>query len=138
MFHRSLVKVLISSGLALGAVALIAAQAASLKNPASLVEAPPATYNAKFDTSAGVFTIAVTTAWAPNGSKRFYNLVKNGFYNEARFFRVVPGFMVQFGINADPTLNPVWQQARIQDNPGKESNTRGMVKFATGGPNTRT
>jgi peptidyl-prolyl cis-trans isomerase A (cyclophilin A) len=138
MVHRSVVKVLISSALALGAVALIAAQAASLKNPASLTEQAPATYNVKFDTSIGAFTVAVTKAWAPNGANRFYNLVKNGYYNDARFFRVVPNFMVQFGINGDPALNPIWQQARIQDDPVKESNLRGYVTFATAGPNTRT
>lgn len=136
--QRSLVKVLISSALALGAVALLAAQAASLKTPASLNDTPPATYNAKFDTSAGMFTVAVTTAWAPNGAKRFYNLVKHGYFNDARFFRVVPNFMVQFGIHADPAVAAPWQQARIQDDPVKESNTRGMVTFATAGPNTRT
>lgn len=138
MSQRPVVKVLISSALALGAVALIAAQAASVKTPASLNDTPPATYNAKFDTSIGAFTVAVTTAWAPNGSKRFYNLVKHGFFNDARFFRVVPNFMVQFGIHADPAVAAPWQQARIQDDPVKESNTRGMVTFATAGPNTRT
>lgn len=140
MVQRSLLKALMSSAVALGAAGVIAAQGggAALKNPASLTEAAPATYNVKFDTSAGAFTVAVTRAWAPRAADRFYNLVKNGYYNDARFFRVVSNFMVQFGINGDPALNAVWQQARIQDDPVKESNLRGFITFATAGPNTRT
>lgn len=138
MIQRPAVNVLISTAAAVAAAVAIAAQAPSLKNPASLNEAAPATYNVKFDTSAGAFTVAVTRAWAPKGADRFYNLVKNGYYNEARFFRVVPNFMVQFGINGDPALNAVWQQARITDDPVKESNLRGYITFATAGPNTRT
>ena len=65
----------------------------------------------KFDTSIGEFVIRVTRAWAPNGADRFYNLVKNGFYDEARFFRAVPNFMVQFGLNGDPAVSKVWQNA---------------------------
>src|SRR5215218_2476552 len=72
---------------------------AALKTPASFTEQAPATYKAAFDTSAGKFVITVHRAWAPNGADRFYNLVKNGFYDDTRFFRVVPNFMVQFGIN---------------------------------------
>jgi len=76
--------------------------------------------------------------WAPLGADRFYNLVKNGFFNNARFFRVISGFMVQFGINADPHVSAVWRDANISDDPVKQSNTRGMITFATRGPNTRT
>jgi peptidyl-prolyl cis-trans isomerase A (cyclophilin A) len=131
--------------MALGAVAVIAGQAASsaaLKNPAALKETAPAKYNVKFDTSAGIFVIEVTRAWAPNGADRFYNLVKNGYYDNARFFRVIEGFMVQFGINGDPALNSVWQSARIPRDPVKESNQPGYVTFAMQGgptgPDTRT
>lgn len=140
MVQRSVLKALISSVLALGVTAVIAAQAgsAALRNAAGLKEQAPATYNVNFDTSAGTFVVDVTRAWAPNGADRFYNLVKNGYYNEARFFRVVPGFMVQFGINGSPALNQVWQTARIPDDPVKESNRRGYITFATAGPNTRT
>jgi peptidyl-prolyl cis-trans isomerase A (cyclophilin A) len=111
---------------------------AALKNPAGLKEKAPETYNVDFDTSKGKVTIEVTRAWAPNGADRFYNLVKNGFYNDARFFRVISGFMVQFGIHGDPAVSAPWRMARIPDDPVKESNKRGYITFATAGPNTRT
>jgi peptidyl-prolyl cis-trans isomerase A (cyclophilin A) len=111
---------------------------ANLKSPAALKEQAPPTFKAKFDTSAGVFVVEVTRAWAPNGADRFYNLVKNGFYDGCRFFRVVPDFMVQFGINGDPSIQAAWRSANIQDDPVKQSNKRGYVTFATAGPNTRT
>src|SRR5262247_3664608 len=109
-----------------------------LSNPASLREQAPATYKVRFDTTKGAFVVEVTRAWAPRGADRFYNLVKNGYYDNVRFFRVVSGFMVQFGINGDPALNNVWHAANIQDDPVKQSNKRGFVTFATAGPNTRT
>jgi peptidyl-prolyl cis-trans isomerase A (cyclophilin A) len=109
-----------------------------LMNPAQLNETAPDTFQAKFDTSKGEFVIEVTRALAPNGADRFYNLVKNGYYNDCRFFRVVENFMVQFGINGDPQVNQVWRAARIQDDPNKQSNTRGYITFAMAGPNTRT
>jgi len=123
------------------AFALVVAPALAqgkLDNPAALTEQAPATYKAKFDTSKGVFVIEVTRAWAPKGADRFYNLVKNGYYDNARFFRVISGFMVQFGINGDPTLNARWRIARIPDDAVAQSNTRGMITFATSGPNSRT
>jgi len=110
----------------------------ALTNPAALTEQAPAAYKVKFDTSKGPFVIEVHRDWAPLGADRFYNLVKNGFFNNARFFRVISGFMVQFGINADPRLSAVWRDANINDDPVKQSNTRGMITFATRGPNTRT
>ncbi len=114
-------------------------KAGALKNPASLTEQAPATYKAAFDTSAGKFVITVHRAWAPNGADRFYNLVKNGFYDETRFFRVVPNFMVQFGINGDPAVASSWQNANLKDDPsGKQSNKKGYVTFATRGKDTRT
>jgi peptidyl-prolyl cis-trans isomerase A (cyclophilin A) len=109
-----------------------------LGNPAALNEPAPAIYKAKFDTSKGVFVIEVHRDWAPNGADRFYNLVKNGFFDNARFFRVISGFMVQFGINADPKVSAVWREARIKDDPVKQSNGRGLITFATAGPDTRT
>ncbi len=109
-----------------------------LSNPAALNEPAPAVYKAKFDTSAGTFVVEVHRDWAPNGADRFYNLVKNGFFDNARFFRVISGFMVQFGINADPKISRVWREARIKDDPVRQSNKRGLITFATAGPDTRT
>jgi peptidyl-prolyl cis-trans isomerase A (cyclophilin A) len=110
------------------------AQAPNLANPAALTEQAPASYKVKFDTTKGAFVIQVTRAWAPNGADRFYNLVKNGFYDDVRFFRVISGFMVQFGINGDPQLSARWRQAQIKDDPVTQSNKRGMITFATAGP----
>jgi peptidyl-prolyl cis-trans isomerase A (cyclophilin A) len=114
------------------------ASAQNLANPAALNEPAPATYNVQFDTSKGAFVVEVHRDWAPNGADRFYNLVKNGFFDSARFFRVISGFMVQFGINGDPKLSAVWREARIKDDPVKKSNARGAITFATAGPDTRT
>jgi peptidyl-prolyl cis-trans isomerase A (cyclophilin A) len=107
-------------------------------NPAQLTETAPETFQAKFETSKGEFIVDVTRAWSPNGADRFYNLVKNGLLNECRFFRVVSGFIVQFGINGDPDVSKLWRSANIPDDKGKESNQRGSITFATAGPNTRT
>jgi len=109
-----------------------------LKNPAGLTEQAPATYKVLFDTSAGKFTVEVRRDWAPKGADRFYNLVKNGFFDDVRFFRVISGFMVQFGINGDPGVMARWRTAQIKDDPVTQSNKRGMITFATAGPNTRT
>jgi peptidyl-prolyl cis-trans isomerase A (cyclophilin A) len=111
---------------------------AKLRNPEQLTEKAPATFKANFDTSKGAFVIEVHRDWAPNEADRFYNLVKNGFYDDCRFFRVVPGFMVQFGINGNPAIQRVWSNANMKDDPVKRSNKRGYVSFAqTGAPNSR-
>lgn len=115
-----------------------AASRPSLMNPAALKAKAPDVYKAKFTTTKGDFVIEVHRAWAPLGADRFYNLVKNGFYDDAAFFRVLPGFMAQFGINAKPAVNKVWDKATISDDPVTQSNKRGYVSFATAGPNTRT
>ena len=124
----------------LAATAAIGAQEgkAALKNPAALKEQAPATYKANFDTSAGKFVITVHRDWAPKGADRFFNLVKNGFFDDTRFFRVVPNFMVQFGLNGDPAIQSNWQNANITDDPVKQSNKKGYVTFATRGKDTRT
>ncbi|MGA9443756.1 MAG: peptidylprolyl isomerase [Methyloceanibacter sp.] len=119
-------------------MAFAPASAASLGDPSSLNARAPDSYKAKFETSKGVFVIQVTRSWAPNGADRFYNLVKNGFFDDARFFRVIDGFMVQFGISGNPDVSAAWTNATIPDDPVRESNARGTVTFATAGPNTRT
>ena len=112
---------------------------AALKNPADLTDTAPATYQVRFDTSAGAFVVEVHRDWAPNGADRFYNLVKNGFYDDCRFFRVISNFMVQFGLNGDPAVSAAWRNARIPIDPVKESNERGFITYAMGGtPDTRT
>jgi len=109
-----------------------------LGSPAALNEQAPAVYKAKFDTSKGAFVIEVHRDWAPIGADRFYNLVKHGFFDNARFFRVITGFMVQFGINGDPKISAVWHDANLRDDPVRQSNLRGYITYATAGPNTRT
>ena len=110
----------------------------ALMNPSEANETAPDTFQSQFETSKGTFVIGVTREWAPLGADRFYNLVKRGYYDEVRFFRVLDGFMAQFGISGDPDLSTTWREARIQDDPVRESNRRGYVTYAMAGPNTRT
>jgi peptidyl-prolyl cis-trans isomerase A (cyclophilin A) len=107
------------------------------EDPAVNRTAPP-TFKTKFETSKGDFVVQVTREWAPMGADRFFNLVRHGFFDDARFFRVISGFMAQFGINGDPKVSAAWRTQRIKDDPVKQSNTRGFVSFATSGPNSRT
>jgi peptidyl-prolyl cis-trans isomerase A (cyclophilin A) len=134
-----LVVVALAGGITLAAQTP-AEKAAKLRNPAALKEQAPATYKAKFDTSKGAFVVTVHRDWAPIGADRFYNLVKNGFFDDVRFFRVISNFMVQFGINGSPAVSAIWRNPAVQlkDDPVKQSNKRGYITFATGGPNTRT
>jgi peptidyl-prolyl cis-trans isomerase A (cyclophilin A) len=131
-----------AASLALALVVGIAASPAlaqgNLSNPATLTEQAPANYHVRFETSKGTFVVEVRRDVAPNGADRFYNLVKNGFYDNARFFRVVSGFVVQFGINGDPAIMAQWRDAKIPDDVVKTSNQRGFVTFATSGPDSRT
>ena len=120
------------------ATAKPAATNAALRTPSKLKDVAPATFRATFETSAGAFVVEVTRSWAPKGADRFYNLVKYGYFDGNRFFRVIPNFMVQFGINGDPKLNGVWSEANITDDPVTQSNRRGYITFATRGPNSRT
>src|SRR5947208_1584133 len=112
---------------------------AKLLTPAQLTEKAPDTFKARFDTSAGVFVIEVHRDWSPLGADRFYNLVKNGFYDDIRFFRVLEGFMAQFGMHGEPAIQSVWGRTNFNDDPGgKQSNKRGYVTFAKSGlPNSR-
>jgi len=114
------------------------AASAKLKDPTALNEQAPATYRARFATSQGAFVVDVHRDWAPHAADRFYNLVKNGFYDNARFFRVLAGFMVQFGLNGDPDIQRPWSSAGLPDEPSKQSNLRGFVSFAReSSPNSR-
>ena len=110
----------------------------ALLSPSTLKAKAPENFKVRFVTTKGDMVVEAHRDWAPLGVDRFYNLVKNGFYTDASFFRVLPGFVVQFGINANPEVNKVWQMANIQDDPLKQSNKRGYLTFATGGPGTRT
>jgi len=106
---------------------------------AAMTATAPETFQARFETSEGAFVIEVHRDWSPNGADRLYSLVSNGFYAEVRFFRVITGFMAQFGIHGDPGVSAAWRGASIADDPVVASNTRGMVSFAmTGQPNSRT
>ena len=108
--------------------------------PASLAEQAPDEFAVKFETTEGDFTVDLTRDWAPNGVDRFYNLVKAGYYQDIAAFRVIDGFMAQFGIHGNPALNKVWRDAKIPDDPAKPgiSNKEGYLTYAMGGPNTRT
>ena len=103
---------------ALASVALLGQdKTANLRNPAALTETAPASYKVNLDTSKGPIVIQVTRDWAPIAADRFYNLVKNGFYDDARFFRVVPNFMVQFGMNGNPAVTRAWANSPMKDEP---------------------
>jgi peptidyl-prolyl cis-trans isomerase A (cyclophilin A) len=106
-----------------------------LTKPELFTETAPATFTAQFDTSVGPFIVKVTRNWAPNGADRFYNLVKNGFYDENRFHRVVRDVLVQFGMHGDPKVSAAWLKAYIKPDRAKQTNTRGRLAFAVPGSN---
>ena len=110
----------------------------ALMHPEALKATAPDVYEVKFTTTKGDFVVKVTRAWAPQGADRFYNLVTHHFYDDASFFRVLPGFVVQFGLSAHPEVSAVWQTATIKDDRVTQSNRPGSLTFATAGPNTRT
>lgn len=110
----------------------------ALLNPALLKAKAPDVFKARFTTTKGDFVVEVHRDWSPLGADRFYNLVKNGYFNNAHFFRVVSGFVVQFGLSPSPAVNAVWKDATIQDDPVTQTNSKGSLTFATRGPNTRT
>jgi peptidyl-prolyl cis-trans isomerase A (cyclophilin A) len=111
---------------------------ADFTDPAQLTAQAPETFKAQFDTTEGKFVIEVTRALSPSGADRFYNLVRSGYFTDIAFFRVVPGFMCQFGIHGNPAVSAKWREANIADDAVKGSNTRGTITFATAGPGTRT
>jgi peptidyl-prolyl cis-trans isomerase A (cyclophilin A) len=134
----------VTAGVAGGALPLIAATvAAQDKDKASKPEDIPTTFQVKFETSKGDVLVEVHRDWSPHGAARFYDAVKTGFYNDCRFFRVVPGFMVQWGINGDPKVQDKWRDANIPDDrptgENRKSNKRGFITYAKSGrPNSRT
>jgi peptidyl-prolyl cis-trans isomerase A (cyclophilin A) len=110
----------------------------TLLRPSLLKETAPATYQVKFVTTRGEFTVTVNRAWAPLGADRFYNLVKHHYYDGARVYRVIPGFVAQFGVNAHPPVNAAWAKATIKDDPVTQKNLRGTLTFAkTSMPDSR-
>jgi peptidyl-prolyl cis-trans isomerase A (cyclophilin A) len=109
------------------------------QKPAAAKQTAPATYRVNFDTSAGTFVVEVHRDWARHGADRFYTLVSKRFYDNCRFFRVIPDFMVQFGISGDPAVSKVWREAPLPVDPVKQSNKRGFITYAMAGrPDTRT
>ena len=123
---------------------VVLAQDKQDKNPLLDPAAPavnltaPAEFKVKFETSKGDVVLKITRDWAPKGADRVFSLAKNGFFDECRFYRVLPKFVAQFGIHGDPAVSAKWREARLDDDPVKEKNTRGRVTFAKSGPNTRT
>ena len=109
------------------------AQTKKLSDPSTLTETAPAVFRVRFDTSKGPFVIEAHREWAPIAADRFFNLVKNGFYDGTRFFRVRPGFMAQFGLNGNPAIQGAWQRAFLRDDPVTQKNLRGFVSFTTEG-----
>jgi peptidyl-prolyl cis-trans isomerase A (cyclophilin A) len=110
----------------------------NLLRPASLSLTAPEKFVVLFETTKGNFEVEVVRDWSPLGADRFYNLVRYRFFEGVRFFRVLPKFVVQFGISPNPNIAKAWDKAKIKDDPVKQSNQRGYISFATDGPDTRT
>jgi len=130
--------------MALGAALCLMFMACSPPNGSKKAEAPaakeervPDVFQVKLDTSKGPVEIEVRRGWAPRGADHFYSLVKTGFYDGNRFFRVVRNFVVQFGISGDPQLNVLWANTNLPDDPVKQSNVKGTLTYAHLGPNSR-
>ena len=113
-----------------------AADAAKVKSVLMNKDSPemkkqaPEKYKARFETGKGAFVIEVERKLSPRGADRFYNLVNNGYYDGVKFFRVSPGFVVQWGMHGDPAINAIWSEARIMDDPVATSNVKGSITFA--------
>jgi peptidyl-prolyl cis-trans isomerase A (cyclophilin A) len=134
--------VALSPAFAAGQAPAAASKPSKLLTPAALTAKAPALFKAKFDTSKGVFIVEVHRDWAPLGADRFYNMVTNGFFSGVRFFRVIPMFMAQFGINGNPAVTAAWEKTELKDEDAakiaKQSNTRGFLSYGnTGRPNSR-
>ncbi len=124
------------SALALAAVACLVNVTSPIANAAD--KKAPEKFQVKFETTKGDIIFECVRVWAPIGTDHFYTAVTEGFYDECRFFRIVPGFIAQVGINGDPKVQAKWRANAIQDDPVFVSNTRGTLTYATAGPNTRT
>ena len=118
------------------AVALLALSLAACRKPAPKVVVPEV-FRVKFETSQGDFVVEVTRAWAPHGADRFHELVLMRYFDEGRFFRVLKGFIAQFGVHRDFRVHDVWRTLFIVDDPPQQKNVRGTLAFAKSGPNTR-
>ncbi|MEZ4455215.1 MAG: peptidylprolyl isomerase [Gemmatimonadales bacterium] len=129
----------------LAAVAILTAWSAACRHhdplltprPGDLEAVAPDSFDVRFESSRGPFVIRARRDWSPLGVDRFYYLARHGFFDEERFFRVVGGFVAQWGLSGTPAVNAAWQGKNLPDEPVKASNTRGRVSFARGGPNTR-
>jgi len=145
-------RVTLATIFAVSAVTLAAAQAPKpaapkpaapaagrLTNPAALTAKAPEDFKVKLDTTKGPVVIELHRAWAPKGVDRFYNMVRNGYFTDVRFFRVIPNFMAQFGVHGSPAVNAAWEKARLTDDPPNgQKNVRGMLTYGTtGSPNSR-
>ena len=97
----------------------------------------PPVFRVKFETSQGDVVVEATRAWAPHGVDRFHELVRMGYFTQGRFFRVVPGFIAQFGVHRDYDVHTVWRTLFIVDDPPQQKNVRGTLAFAQSGKNTR-
>lgn len=140
-FFTAAVILFLATAPVIGSEAGVEAPTTALLDPSAATTVAPAEFTVKVETTQGDFLIKVHRDWAPRGADRFYNLVSLGFYDDAAFYRVIltpRPFMAQIGFNGDPAVNAAWRMARFKDDPVKKSNTRGMISFATSGPNSRT
>jgi peptidyl-prolyl cis-trans isomerase A (cyclophilin A) len=124
------------------AIALAGCSSSSSKlekaeEPKKSTEAPPK-FHVKFETTKGDIVMEIVRDWAPRGADRFYELIQQKYYDGSRFFRVRPGFIVQFGIHKDPKVSELWRQLKLPDDPVVQKNLRGFVSYAMAGPGSRT
>jgi peptidyl-prolyl cis-trans isomerase A (cyclophilin A) len=138
VFALGLLLALVGAAEAKGKKPTAPAPSEALRDASKATATAPDSFQVRVKTTEGTFVIDVTREWAPIGADRFYNLVRAGYYDGLAFFRVIDGFMAQFGIHGDPAISKVWRDAHLKDDPVRESNTRGMISFAMAGPNTRT
>lgn len=109
----------------------------TVPDQAALARAAPDSFDVRFETTRGTFVVRARRDWSPQGVDRFHYLARHGYYDGARFFRVIAGFVAQFGLSGQPVLDSIWSGRSIPDEPVRHSNLRGTVSYARGGPNTR-